>query len=159
MTPSRRTWRGSKGQRDANEGSILEVARALGYIGFEELSQRLKNGETINLADLGLRGFWVRGDENDGHDVTFYDSQGCFFVEVKNGELPPSGRKLRDTEELIMDLAHEFRLRWHLVESEQEMADVIADRWAHVKNPGCTCSGYQLENFGCQCDKGGDAYR
>lgn len=110
----------SKGGRDANEARLLEIARAYGYVSFDDV--------VTSDAYIGSIGFWQQGDENDGVDLMFVDSAGVFFVEVKNGKLPPSKKKLTPREKVFKHLCEAFRLPHYVIENGEQMNKLLANR-------------------------------
>jgi len=110
----------SPDNRDVNEEAILEIARACGYVSFDDV---VKYGTAISY-----RGFWQQGTRMDGHDLRFYDLNGHFIVEVKNDTMPPSKRKLTPREETMRDICYALNIPWYVVETEDQALAIFNGR-------------------------------
>jgi len=103
------------GNRDANEGIILEAARACGYVPFSSPA-------------IVLRGFYQQGTELDGCDLRFVDDLGTFYVEVKNPDVPKYDRELTSREDKLMNLCAALGQPFYVVETPEQMVKILNGR-------------------------------
>ncbi len=115
------TNRHSKGHRDNNENRLLKIARRYGYTDWDDVRRGTIKPEYVQR-------FYQKCDDNDGHDLNFWDEFGSFTVEVKTDEWGEWARKLRPNEILFRDMCHSAGVHYYIVATEEEMADLLAER-------------------------------
>lgn len=91
----------ARGNRDKNEPQITEVLRRMNVM-------------------------YVLLPEGAGADLLLYLSP-LALVEVKNPNVPKADRKLTDKELEVQAYCKEMNIPYHVVETPQEMADVVKD--------------------------------
>lgn len=99
----------ARGNRDKNEPLITEVLRRMNVV-------------------------YALLPEGAGADLLVYLSP-LYLVEVKNPNVPKSDRKLTDKELEVQAYCEERKIPYYVVETPEEMADIVKD-WIEKQGVG-----------------------
>jgi len=111
----------AKGSRDANEPRLLKIAQQYGYADWDQIKREM-------IAPEHVTRFYQKCDDNDGHDVNFFDEFGCFTVEIKTDEWEEWARKLKPNEILFRDVCKNVGIPYHIVVTEEQISELFASR-------------------------------
>lgn len=83
------------------------------------------NQPEIVRAIKDMKGVWHQCQPPFPCDGILFVGVTAIFVEIKNGKLPPSGRKLTENEEAFRVLCETHSVPWELVESVDDVVKII----------------------------------